>query len=112
MPDFIATVILSKNGKPYHPGDTINLTKEQADNLGPKVVPASVVDPDKPIADMGLKELKVLAADAGVEGYSRKSKKELVEILTGVREEAGVTEPAPEPEQVVVDDGTESDSGS
>lgn len=110
MPLYIAMVILSKQGRPYHPGDEIELTKAEAENLGSKVIPKEVADPNKSPQDMNIKELKQMASSAGIDGYSRKSKPQLVAALTGIRSDAGVADSVT-PDEVVVEDGTESDSG-
>lgn len=84
MPEFVVNGLLQKKGKVYRPGQVIELTKEQADELGDKVVPVEVAKPNKPISEMGVKELRPLAKAANIESYSTKTRDELIAALEGL----------------------------
>lgn len=106
MPKYITNGIIVQKGRALKDGAVIELTEEQAERLGRKVIPLEVADPDKPIDTLNLKELKDLAKAAGVEGYSRKDKASLVSVLTHIQQGIPASEPELEtfPDVVVSDD--------
>lgn len=103
MPDFKSNGIIHHEAKTYFPGATINLTQEQADALGARVIPMAVAAPEKAIADMNLKELKATAKAAKVPGYTSMDKGELVTALSA---NPAIVEPdsAPDDVELVSDD--------
>lgn len=94
MAEYIATSILAHNGKPVWPGEQLTLDEEAAQALGTKVVPLEVGEPDKPLSEMLMKELRPLAKAAGIEGYSTKDKDELIAALEPLAVNADGVEPA------------------
>lgn len=103
MPLYAAAAVLIHNGKGVHPGDKITLTEEQAQALGMKVLPVGVTEPEKPFAEMFVKDLKPLAKAAGIEGYSGMDKGELVKALEGAQQAA----PAKDVNADATDTGTD-----
>lgn len=105
MPEYTVIGILGHKGKTFREGDSIDLSEDVAEQLmaNDVVVPKELSDPDKPLDEMTLKELKVVARKANVESYSTKSKAELYAILTGK---------APEVEEQAVDNDADESDGS
>lgn len=97
--------ILIHNGSTVWPGDELELTDEQAVELGARVLPLEVADPEKPLDEYLLKDLKSLAKKAGITGYSGKDKGTLVTELSALSEDAEVSAaPSPDEVEVVADE--------
>ena len=88
MPNVISNSILSHKGKIYRHGEELTLDAETIEALGTKVLPPEAVDPEKPLSELPLKELRPLAKAAGVENYSKKGKDDLVAELEAATKEA------------------------
>lgn len=97
MPEYTANGILSHGGRAVRPGERIKLTEDQAAALGKKVTPTQVTDPNMPISEMGVKQLRSLAKISSIENYSKMDKAELQKQLGALS-----NQPASEPEQVEV----------
>lgn len=79
MPEYIAKAYLVKEGKVYQPESEIELEKEQAERLGEKV--EAVEKDEKSLEDHTVPELKEIAEERGVQGFSEMKKAELIEAL-------------------------------
>lgn len=99
MATYKANAYLLHQGKVVQIGDDIELTDDQAKRLldqNKVVKPGETVtatsgaetDTDKSLADMTLTELKEEAKTAGVEGFSKMNKEELIAAIEKARTEA------------------------
>lgn len=82
MPEYYSNALLAHKGGVVKYGEKLTLTEEQAAALGSKVIPAEVANPDKPVNEMTIKELKPLAKAANVENYTAMNRSQLVEALS------------------------------
>ncbi|MED4234409.1 Rho termination factor N-terminal domain-containing protein [Priestia megaterium] len=80
MPQYKAQAYLVYKDKVVGPGTEIELTEDQAKNLGDKVGPTE----ENVLAEKTVPELKEIAAEKGIEGYKDMLKDEL---LKAVKEE-------------------------
>lgn len=77
MPKYQANSILFHDGKVVSPGQTVELTADQATKLGDKVGPTEETLLEAKKVD----ELKELARNQGVEGYATMKKDELIQAV-------------------------------
>lgn len=77
MPKYVANEILSHNGAPVAIGEKLILTEKQAKALGDKVSPT----PETVLEQKTVPELKGLAKEKEIEGYSTMDKGQLVQAL-------------------------------
>lgn len=77
MPKYVANELLAHNGAPVHIGEKLILTEKQAEALGDKVSPT----PEAVLEQNTVPELKELAKEKEIEGYSKMDKGQLVQAL-------------------------------
>lgn len=85
MAKYLANGIIEHEGKVYRPGDAIELTEEQAAPLKQKVLPFELADPEKPVSELTVKELRPLAKKAGIEKAGTLNRGELIDELEAVK---------------------------
>jgi len=85
MPKYKANAFLLHDGQLLEPGDTVELTTEQAERLKDKVSAHFGEDVDEPdgksLEDYTVAELREKAAEYEIDGYSTMKKDDLVEAL-------------------------------
>ncbi|MED3974606.1 Rho termination factor N-terminal domain-containing protein [Priestia megaterium] len=77
MPKYVANELLAHNGAPVQVGEKLILTEKQAEALGDKVSPT----PEALLEKKKVTELKELAKEKEIEGYSDMKKDQLIEEL-------------------------------
>lgn len=89
MPKYIAKAYLLHKGQVIKTGNEVELTEEQAKKLGEKVaiteeskIAIEKQDIVNELENKKVDELKELAKEAGIDGYSEMKKAELVAALT------------------------------
>lgn len=89
MSKYVAQEFLVHKGELVAIGGTVELTEEQAKRLGAKVIlqdeaaEDDMVDYDKPLEDMTVKELKAEAKELGITGYSGMDREQLIAAIEG-----------------------------
>ncbi len=79
MDNYIAKAYLSDKGNEVKPGSEIMLTKEQAEHLGNKVELTG--KKSSSLKDLTNSELKDIAYQNNLEGYSKLNKSELIKLI-------------------------------
>lgn len=83
MAKVVAKAYLSHKGKIVKPEQEIELSEAQIKKLGDKVVVKEETEPS--LESLKVDELKEVAEDEGVEGYSTMKKQELIDAIKAVR---------------------------
>lgn len=86
MPEYIAKSVIRHEGKTHFPENRFTATEAVGNALveHKRAVPAEVADPNQPLEEKGVTELRSLAKAAGVKNYWDKRKEELVADLKAV----------------------------
>lgn len=89
MPRYIANSYLLHQGKVIQTGGEVELTKEQAERLGNKVELVDIEGQtgDKTLQEHNVEELKAIAKERGVEGFSKLQKDDLIEAIEATEQE-------------------------
>lgn len=80
MPEYVAKAFLIHNGEVIEPEGTLTLTEEQAEYLNREQENVELSEEGK-LEKLTVPELKDLAKDKGIEGYTKLDKAALIEAL-------------------------------
>lgn len=88
MPEYRSNAFIIHNGSVVRPDGTLTLEEEQAERLGDKVTlieesnqDAGEQEQTESLQDKTIKELKEIAKEKGLEGYSKLDKEQLIEAI-------------------------------